>query len=109
MKLYANIIGKKQGQDVEKGQGSNQSLAIEILAEGLQGIPTRANIYRLSLNVGNNNELEAELLDYSTGEKTLLTKAKRQKGECRNKDANDNPCWDCEMGGLPSDCGQTTE
>lgn len=78
MKLYATVIGRKAGAYVEKGQGSNQSLAIEIKAEGLRGIPTRANIYRLSLNIGNDNELQAELLDYSTGEVTILTKANKQ-------------------------------
>lgn len=83
MKLYANVIAMKgnTGKYVKKGQGSNQSLTIEILAEGLAGIPTRANIYRLSLNIDNINELQTELLDYSTGEKTQLTKAKKQKAE----------------------------
>lgn len=81
MKLYATVIGMKGDKHVEKGQGSNQSLAIEILAEGLTGIPTRSNIYRLSLNVGNNNELQAELLDYSTGKTMTLTKGEKQKGK----------------------------
>ena len=83
MKLYATVIGMKNGKQVEKGQGSNQSLAIEILAQELKGIPTRANIYRLSLNIGNDNELQAELLDYSTGETIELTKGNQQKGEIR--------------------------
>lgn len=73
MKLYATVIGMKQGKYVEKGQGSNQSLQIEILADGLKSIPTRANMYRISLNVGNANELQAELLDYSTGKTIHLT------------------------------------
>ncbi len=81
MKLYATVIGRKNGAYVEKGQGSNQSLAIEIMAEGLEGIPTRTNMYRLSLNVGNDNEFQAELLNYSTGEAIELTKGERQKGD----------------------------
>ena len=93
MKLYATVIGMKGGKHVEKGQGSNQSLDIEIKAEGLRGIPTRANVYRLSLNVGNDNELQAELLDYSTGITTELTKGEKQKGEalcgfCYKRPAN---------------------
>ena len=79
MKLYTKVIGLKAGKQVEKGQGSNQSLSIEILAEGLKGIPTRANIYRLDPNIDNNNELEAELLDYSNGQVSVLTKGKKQK------------------------------
>jgi len=78
MKLYATVNALKEINGiltpVSKGQGSNQSLAIEIIAERLKGIPTRANVYRLSLNIGNDNELEAELLDYSTGEVMELTK-----------------------------------
>ena len=76
MKLYATVNALKDINGiltpVSKGQGSNQSLSIEIIAEGLQGIPTRANIYRLDLNIGNDNELQAELLDYGTGENTVL-------------------------------------
>jgi len=85
MKLFANVTGLKDINGklvpVSKGQGSNQSLQIEIIAESLKGIPTRTNVYRLSLNVGNDNELQVELLDYSTGEKTELTKGEKQKGE----------------------------
>ena len=89
MKIYAKVIGLKdingKAVYVEKGQGSNQSLAIEITAQGLQGIPTLSNIYRLSLNVGNNNELQAELLDYSTGNKVELTKGNKQKGNIQDE------------------------
>lgn len=77
MKLYAivNALKDVNGKliQVSKSQGSNQSLTIEILAEGLAGIPTHSNVYRISLNVGNNNELEAEVLDYSTGESKIIT------------------------------------
>jgi len=82
MKLYATVNALKEINGiltpVSKGQGSNQSLAIEIIAERLKGIPTRANVYRLSLNIGNDNELQAELLDYSTGEVLELTKGEKQ-------------------------------
>ena len=81
MRLYATVVGMKNGKYVEKGQGSNQSLTIEILAEGLKDIPTRSNVYRLMLNVGNDNELEAEILDYATGKSEVLTKGKQQKDE----------------------------
>ncbi len=82
MKLYATIIGRKGGKEIKKGQGSNQSLAIEILAEKVKGIPTRSNLFRLSLNIGNNKELQAELLDYSTGKVSDLIKGEKQKGDC---------------------------
>lgn len=99
MKLYATVIGMKNGKYVEKGQGSNQSLQIEVLAENLKGIPTRSNMYRLSLNVGNDNELQAELMEYSTGETIELTKGKRQKGECQtttcNGEATNHLCNSC--------------
>lgn len=95
MKLYATVIGMKNGKQVEKGQGSNQSLAIEILAQELKGISTRANIYRLSLNISNDNELQAELLDYSTGETIELTKGNKQEGEPKRMcgKCTTNPKW----------------
>lgn len=83
MKLYATVSGLKEINGiltpVSKGQGSNQSLSIEIIAENVQGIPTRANVYRLDLNIGNDNELQAEVLDYSTGQRIELTKGEKQK------------------------------
>lgn len=95
MKLYANIIGQKNGELVIKGQGSNQSLTIEVLAEDLIGIPTRSNIYRLSLNVSNDNELEAELLDYSTGSIIYLAQ-KKYCTNCGNVEAQTGDyCTDC--------------
>ncbi len=96
MKLYATVNGLKDINGkltpVSKSQGSNQSLSIEIIAEGLQGIPTRANVYRLSLNVGNKNELQAEMLDYSTGETMELTKGNKQKGDCDIDDTTEHLC-----------------
>lgn len=98
MKLYAtvNALKLQDGKliQVNKGQGSNQSLSIEILADNVQGIPTRANVYRISLNVGNNNELQAELLTYSTGEMLqLTTKSEKQIGELKK-------CKYCGAGSL---------
>lgn len=103
MKLYATVIAMKgnTGKYVRKGQGSNQSLSIEIEAEGLAGIPTRANQYRIMLNVGNDNELQAELLDYGTGERMELTRGKKQKGdeECEHDSSHMTSggtfCADC--------------
>lgn len=98
MKLYATVTGLKEINGVltpvSKGQGSNQSLDIEIIAEGLQGIPTRANVYRIQLNVGNDNELQADILDYSTGERTQLT------GTCGHSEMamTTRGCIDCEKG-----------
>src|SRR3990167_3013615 len=87
MKLYATVHGLKEINGiltpVSKGQGSNQSLSIEVIVEGVKGIPTRANVYRLSLNIGNDNELQADILDYGTGQTIEFTKAEKQKGEKR--------------------------
>ncbi len=82
MKLYATVTGLKNGAQVSKGQGSNQSLQVDIIAENLRGMPTRTNVYRLELNIGNDNELQAELLDYETGERMNLTKGEKKKDEC---------------------------
>jgi hypothetical protein len=82
MKLYATVTSER----ATKGQGGNKYLAIEIEAEKLEGIPTRTNIYRLSLEV-NDGRLYATLLDYSTGQTQDLIyfrpapKGKKQKGD----------------------------
>ena len=82
MKLYATITSER----ATKGQGGNKYLIIEIKAERFEGIPTRANQYRLSLSADpTSNKLYAELLEYSTGEVMVLTKGNKQKGEeCGN-------------------------
>jgi len=92
MKLYATVGALKNVNgklvNVQKGQGSNQSLSIAISVQGVRGCPTLTNAYMILLNVGNDNELHAEILDYSTGETTQLTKGEKQKGE-------DNKCRTC--------------
>ena len=62
MKLYGIITSER----ASKGQGGNQFLEIEIKAEKVEGIPTRANIYQLRLDV-DNGRLYATLHDYSNG------------------------------------------
>ena len=82
MKLYATITSER----ATKGQGGNKYLDIEIQAEQVEDIPTRANIYRLKLEI-EDNRLYATLHDYSNGtDQNLITyrsspKVKRQKGE----------------------------
>ena len=77
MKLYATTTSER----ATKGQGGNKYLIIEIKAERFEGIPTRANLYRLSLS-DNNGKLYAELLKYSNHETIVLEpKGERQKGE----------------------------
>ena len=84
MKLYATVTSER-GKSV--GKGGNEFIEIEIEAEKLEGIPTRANIYRLSLRI-DDNRLYASILDYSNGTtQDLITfrgqpKAKKQKCEC---------------------------
>jgi len=62
MKLYGIITSER----ASKGQGGNQFLKIEIKAEKVEGIPTRANIYQLRLKI-NDDKLYASLHDYSNG------------------------------------------
>lgn len=80
MKLYATTTSER----ATKGQGGNQFLTIEIKAEGWEGIPTRMNLYRLSISKNDNQGgLYAELLKYSNGEVIVLDniKGNKQKGE----------------------------
>lgn len=80
MKLYATTTSER----ATKGQGGNDFLEIDITAEGFEGIPTRANLYRLSISKNDNNGgLYAELLKYSNHEVIVLDniKGKSQKGE----------------------------
>lgn len=80
MKLYATVTSER----ASKGQGGNKYLIIEIKAERFDGIPTRANQYRLSLSADpTSNRLYVELHDYSNGETTVLN-GKKQKGECKH-------------------------
>lgn len=77
MKLYATITSER----ATKGQGGNKYLEIEIQAEKVNGIPTRANIYRINIDIDDDGFLVGSILDYSTGERMLLEKAKRQKDD----------------------------
>lgn len=78
MKLYASVTSER----ATKSQGGNTFLEIQIQAEKLNGIPTRANVYRFILTI-EGNELNASLLDYSTGEVMELTRGEKQKDERR--------------------------
>lgn len=75
MKLYATVTSER----TNKGQGGNKYLEILVKAEGLEGIPMRTNIYRLYLS-NDDGVLQAELLDFSTGIVSQLTKGEKQKG-----------------------------
>lgn len=77
MKLYATTTTER----ASKGQGGNDFLTVEIKAEKFNGIPTRANLYRLSLR-NDNGELYADLLNYSTGEIIILTNKKSEDCGC---------------------------
>jgi len=80
MKLYATTTSER----ASKGQGGNKYLNIEIKAEGFEGIPTRTNMYRISISKNDNDGgLYAELLKYSNHEIIVLDniKGNRQKGE----------------------------
>lgn len=116
MKLYATITSER----ASKGQGGNKYLEIEIQAEKLQGIPTRANIYRINLDVDDDGFLLGSILDYSTGKRTVLhklgrnkieleVKGEKQKGEmrevvmyhCKKHGTYDKKCSDCILSNLP--------
>ena len=73
MKLYAKTTSER----ATKGQGGNEYLNIEITAEGFEGIPTRANLYRVSISKSDKNGgLYAELLKYSDHEIIVLDNIK---------------------------------
>ena len=63
MKLYATITSER-GKEI--GKGGNDYLEINIKAEKVEGIPTRANIYQLRFDV-KDGRLYATLHDYSNG------------------------------------------
>lgn len=77
MKLYATVTSER----ASKGQGGNEFLDIQIKAEKLNGIPTRANVIQLLVK-NDGGDLVVNLLNYSTGEwLEIIGKGKRQKGE----------------------------
>lgn len=83
MKLYATTTSER----ATKGQGGNRELDILILAEKLNGIPTRSEVLRLIVRNEDNN-LIIWLVNYETGESVPIIgkdfieqKAKKQKGE----------------------------
>jgi len=97
MKLYATTTSER----ASKGQGGNKNLEIIIKGQELEGIPTRQDLFRLTMEV-ENGSLTAKILDYIEGEEILLyprhilddfdtsypefkQKGKSQKGEiCRH-------------------------
>lgn len=68
MKPYATVTSER----ASKGQGGNKYLTIDILGERLEGIPTRTNLFELVLSINDENELEANLLDYSNGDRIKI-------------------------------------
>jgi len=85
MKLYATVSSER----ATKGQGGNKHLEIIIMAQELEGIPTRQDLFRLSMEINDNKRLTAKIWDYSEGDEMLLyprhistpTKGEQQKGE----------------------------
>jgi hypothetical protein len=67
MKLYATTTSER----ASKGQGGNKSLVIDIKAQELEGIPTRQNLFRISMEV-EDKRLTAKIWDYSEGDEILL-------------------------------------
>lgn len=99
MKLYATVTSER----ASKGQGGNRFLEVEILAEKLEGIPTRANIYRLLITAGDDNRLYATLHDYTNGTtQDLITFRGQQKGEQQKGEYSSGSCkkYHCS-----SECG----
>ena len=83
MKLYATVTSER----ASKGQGGNKYLDIEIKAQELEEIPTRACVFRLLIEA-KEGRLYATLHDYSNGtDQDLITfrpaptKGKQQKGD----------------------------
>src|SRR3990167_11233403 len=95
MKLYATITSER-GKEI--GKGGNDYLEINIKAEKVEGIPTRANIYRLRLDVVD-GRLYATLHDYSNGTtQDLITF--RPAPRCNHNAINER--------GLCVECGYNT-
>lgn len=76
MKLYAKTTSER----ASKGQGGNKYINIEITAEGFEGIPTRSNLYRLSISKNDDSGgLYAEIMKYSNHEIIVLDNIKGKK------------------------------
>lgn len=67
MKLYATTTSER----ASKGQGGNKRLEINILAQELEGFPTRENLFNIVLEV-DKNQLTAHIIDYTEGETIQL-------------------------------------
>lgn len=95
MKLYATTTSER----ASKGQGGNKELTIDILAQELDGIPTRTNLFKLSLTI-ENNQLKAELLDYTEGDTIRLyprhASTPPQTFECDGKHKTVDDLFECE-------------
>jgi len=90
MKLYATTTSER----ASKGQGGNKWLYVELKAEGVNGIPTRQDLYSIQMEIID-KELSIKIHDYSTNEIITLIpkeKGKSQKGEC-NCGSSELPQW----------------
>ena len=111
MKLYGTITSER----ASKGQGGNEFLDY-ILSVGSS--KDSREVLKIRAKVYHNEKAEECFAVYGTWhgaseeEKMLhcgvLEKGERKKGECQNRDANGNACWDCECpSGSP--CGSTKD
>lgn len=120
MRLYATVTSER----ASKGQGGNEFVLVEFtLAD--KSVIGQVELYLYDDDVRHGANENEYLLKWREGDDEedndwdILTqghipsdkkKGKREKGECQNKDANGNACWDCESGlGEPSDCGTTKD
>lgn len=118
MKLYATTTSER----ASKGQGGNEYICIKLTVQNGSKIdyPIGEIILDYNDDVKNHGtnqnewvlkylpfiEYDARIIDQGNVEPP--TKGKKEKGECQNKDANGNACYDCEA---PSGnaCGSTPD
>lgn len=67
----------------------------------------RGEIKAERISYGEIAELQSLAKYIDKGDVLLLEWAGVPEFECENKDANENACWDCEMGTSP--CGETKD
>lgn len=105
MKLYATVASER----ATKGQGGNKDLTIKVNIG-----PTKESneIFEIYLEVVGDKVKVTHTpfhgYDVPRFYEIELPKGEKKKGECRNKDANGNACYDCESG-IGYRCGSTSD
>ena len=106
MKLYGTITSER----ATKGQGGKY-LFIEVLNEQKKRI-AQLSVHPESIKIWTDEKIsliktrDEDMCDHSAED--VLQKGEKQKGECLNKDANGNACYNCESG-QGGECGSAKD